>query len=103
MDQAINRITTFGTHNSYSDNQDSSYSSFSFFNADQYYSIADQLDSGARIIRLDPIGTFVADGVTYNFPHNFQWAPGSSHTLSVPTPQYNNRPATRTRSRAGTI
>jgi List-Bact-rpt repeat protein len=38
-------------------------------------------------VRMNPVGNFVADGVTYNFLQAFQWAVGSSHTLSVPSPQ----------------
>jgi len=51
-DQAINWTTVFGTHNSFSNYQDGG---FSPLNADQYYSISDQLDAGARYIRIDPI------------------------------------------------
>lgn len=69
-DVPLNLVNTLGTHNSYSNytegyNEDYhllhfDISSLSFttvddpFAADQYYSISDQLDAGARTIRLDP-------------------------------------------------
>jgi Divergent InlB B-repeat domain len=47
----INFITHLGTHNSYSNYRQGFVNILS---ADQYYSITDQLQSGARLIRLDP-------------------------------------------------
>ena len=39
-------------------------------------------------INSSPTGRVVTvDGGNYQAPHTFQWTPGSSHTLSVPTPQ----------------
>ena len=56
-DQAMNRITIFGTHNSYSNYQDGAFDALGLvnFNVDQWYSITDQLNAGARVIRLDPV------------------------------------------------
>jgi Divergent InlB B-repeat domain len=70
-DQAMNWITTFGTYNSYSNYQDGAFDvNLSLIqkpplnlNVDQVWSIYDQLDAGARYIRLDPI--------TYDVVHGF--------------------------------
>ena len=59
----MNWITIFGTHNSFSNYQDGAFNAGvtisdgfdSNLNVDQFYSIYDQLDLGARYIRLDPI------------------------------------------------
>ncbi len=69
-DVPINMVNTLGTHNSYSNYQEGyieDYSSMKFnleldqfaavfdpWAADQYYSISDQLNAGARYIRIDP-------------------------------------------------
>ncbi len=69
-DVPINMVNTLGTHNSYSNYQEGYYEDYSSmkFNleldqfaslfdpwaADQYYSISDQLNAGARYIRIDP-------------------------------------------------
>ena len=58
-DQAMNWITIFGTHNSFSNYQDGAFDDAIFgfnFNVDQKWSMTDQLDAGARVIRLDPVG-----------------------------------------------
>lgn len=47
----INMITTLGTHNSFSNISDGDKDPLS---ADQYYSITDQLNMGARFLRTDP-------------------------------------------------
>lgn len=67
-DQAINWASIFGTHNSFSNYQDGAFdaslpgiTSFNF-NVDQKWSITDQLDAGARYIRIDPI--------SYNVRHS---------------------------------
>jgi Divergent InlB B-repeat domain len=57
-DQAVNWISIFGTHNSYSNYQDGAFNNPALgtnLNVDQLYSVTDQLDMGARVIRLDPI------------------------------------------------
>ncbi len=63
-DTPINWITTFGTHDSFSNYIDGS---FSPLNGDQQLSITDQLIAGARSIRMDPVGYAVA-GVSSGFP-----------------------------------
>ncbi len=49
--EPVNRITTFGTHNSFSSYGDGFQS---FLTTDQRLSIWDQLQAGARYIRVDP-------------------------------------------------
>jgi len=40
-------------------------------------------------IRTDPLGLyFIADGTTYQGTHTFTWVQGSTHTISVGSPQY---------------
>ena len=68
-DQAINWITIFGTHNSFSNYQDGAFNVQIpgvldlNLNVDQYFSMTDQLNAGARVIRMDPItyGAFHSD------------------------------------------
>ena len=55
-DLPLNRILTLGTHNSYSNEADNDQSLIS---TNQYYSMTDQLNLGARHLRLDP--TFYYD------------------------------------------
>ena len=63
-DQNMNWITIFGTHNSYSNYQDGAFNVGPInFNVDQLYSITDQLDAGARVIRLDPVSYNVSHGI----------------------------------------
>ncbi len=50
-DLPVNLVSIFGTHNSFSNYVDGS---FDPINADQEFSISDQLNAGARVIRLDP-------------------------------------------------
>ncbi len=61
-DQAVNWINIFGTHNSFSNYQDGAFDvnvpgtdMHLNFNVDQAWSMFDQMDMGARVIRLDPI------------------------------------------------
>lgn len=62
-DQAMNWITILGTHNSFSNYQDGAFdvlNPFTFkpllnMNVDQQFSLSDQLDAGARMVRLDPV------------------------------------------------
>jgi Divergent InlB B-repeat domain len=63
-DTPLNWITTFGTHDSFSNYIDGS---FSPLDGDQQLSITDQLIAGARSIRMDPIGYSVS-GVSSGFP-----------------------------------
>lgn len=52
-DLPLNYVPIIGTHNSYSNYKDGSEN---VFNADQLHTITDQLQLGARHLRLDPIG-----------------------------------------------
>jgi hypothetical protein len=52
VDLPINWTSTFGTHDSFSNFVDGSYS---YIDGDQKFSISDQLIAGARTIRMDPI------------------------------------------------
>ena len=52
VDTPVNWNSTFGTHDSYSNFVDGSYS---YIDGDQQLSITDQLIAGARTIRMDPI------------------------------------------------
>ncbi|MCX6594981.1 MAG: dockerin type I domain-containing protein [Acidobacteria bacterium] len=47
----INFVTTLGTHGSHSNYQDGNRN---LLNLNQYYSMTDQLNQGARLIRIDP-------------------------------------------------
>ena len=51
--------------------------------------------TASYIVTTNPPGyEVVVDGVHYTAPQSFNWTPGSSHTLSVPSPQ-NGGPGTR--------
>ena len=74
-DQALNWITMFGTHNSFSSYGEGDYNVYLLnnsladspsqvglnMNVDQYFSVYDQMDAGARFVRLDPISYGVTD------------------------------------------
>jgi hypothetical protein len=82
-DQAMNWITILGTHNSFSNYQDGGYNSLGInFNIDQQYSITDQLDAGARVIRLDPISYGITTPDLQNSDIDLRMCHQSSNTDS---------------------
>jgi hypothetical protein len=87
-DQAMNWINILGTHNSYSNYQDGAYNSTeggANVNVDQYYSISDQMDAGARLIRLDPITYEVVHGFSEDKELRMCHASGSDQTVCATT------------------
>jgi hypothetical protein len=85
-DQVMNWTTIFGTHNSFSNYQDGAFDaqigqydgnldgiSKINLNVDQQFSMTDQMDMGARIIRLDPVSYSVLHWKAGDFNTNGLW------------------------------